>query len=193
MAAVVGDQFRSAQEQLQLVYERNTWSSDTVTDLNGRLLLKVKRPTFSATDVLITDPSSRPIVVIYHELKNFRTNWKVFREQSRDTPLLCTVRKSSRIQFSLSLDVFLASNNPDSDSSEPDFQVKKEVLGSSIEVSRGRGGAVVARAEAISLLSNTRYQISVAPGIDYVFVLSLILIVKEKEEARQTAPSSNLR
>ncbi|EFJ21452.1 hypothetical protein SELMODRAFT_417499 [Selaginella moellendorffii] len=172
MAAVVGDQFRSAQEQLQLVYERNTWSSDTVTDLNGRLLLKVKRPTFSATDVLITDPSSRPIVVIYHELKNFRTNWKVFREQSRDTPLLCTVRKSSRIQFSLSLD---------------------EVLGSSIEVSRGRGGAVVARAEAISLLSNTRYQISVAPGVDYVFVLSLILIVKEKEEARQTAPSSNLR
>ncbi|RLN39859.1 protein LURP-one-related 15-like [Panicum miliaceum] len=115
------------------------------------------------------------------------TRWKVFRGDSTSRrDLLFTVVKPSVIQLRgpTKVSVFLASNDAEQ---ACDFRITGSYHDGACAVSLGDSDTVIAKASGIdrrfsvvsALLGKNTYSVTVNPGIDYAFIVALVVILDE--------------
>jgi hypothetical protein len=112
------------------------------------------------------------------------TRWNVFRGDSTSRrDLMFTVTKPSAIPLhkSTKVSVFLASNDAEQ---VCDFRVTGSYHEGSCAVSLGDSDTVIARIDrrfsvVSALLGKNTYKVTVNPGIDYAFVVALVVILDE--------------
>ncbi|KAL0402967.1 UNVERIFIED_CONTAM: protein LURP-one-related 14 [Sesamum radiatum] len=105
--------------------------------------------------------------------------WTVHRGESSDgSDLLYTVRKSHSFQLKTRLQVFLATNLT---AQICDFRVIGSYISQSFKVYRGDTlmAEVKERFTMGGRLGNERFEARIYPGVDYAFIVSLLVILNE--------------
>ncbi|GMH28552.1 hypothetical protein Nepgr_030395 [Nepenthes gracilis] len=157
-----------------------------VTDVNGGLIFTVKGSFLAIADRrLLLDAAGNPLVTLRQKLLTAHRRWQVFRGDSSDSKdLLFSAKKSSLIQFSTKLDVFLACNNREN---VPDFQVKGAFRELRCTIYLGNTSTTIAQMHKHHNLQSIvfdkdTYGVTVSPNVDYAFVVALILVLHEINE-----------
>lgn len=161
-------------------------SDFTVTDAaTGAVVLRVDGVLFSLRRrCLLADADRRPVLTVQESAMVMNRRWKVFRGESTSRrDLLFTVVKPSAIQLwgSTKVSVFLASNDAEQAS---DFRVTGSYHDGACAVSLGDSDTVIAKIDrrfsvASALLGKNAYSVTVNAGIDYAFIVALVVVLDE--------------
>ncbi|KAM1442313.1 hypothetical protein FF1_010045 [Malus domestica] len=154
-----------------------------VTDINDKIIFKVKGVRWSRHDRrVLLDTAGYPIVTLRKKLMSAHERWQVFRGDSKDSRnLIFSAKRSSLLQFNTKLDVFLAQNTAEN---APDFRVKGSWFERSCTIYAGNSSTIIAqmhkkRTVASMLIGKDNFMVTVYPGIDYAFIVALIVILDE--------------
>ncbi|XP_004302600.1 PREDICTED: protein LURP-one-related 10-like [Fragaria vesca subsp. vesca] len=160
-----------------------THGNFVVTDVNGNTVFKVKGAHLSLRDRrVLLDAAGYPIVTFRKKLRSVHERWQVFRGDSTElSNLVFSVKMSSWIQMKTKLDVFLASNTRED---APDFQVKGSWFERSCVVYAGNSSTILAQMHKKHTVSSVlfgkdNFSVTVYPGVDYAFIVALIVILDE--------------
>lgn len=129
----------------------------------------------------ICDPFDLPVVTMRAKTLALRNVWEVYKgESSAKENLLYTVRESKYFQMKVRLDVFMASNQGD----VCNFHVKGSYASKNFKVYQG--DTVIAEVKEEKKLGDLfigteRFDVRVFPGVDYAFVVSLLVIMNSIE------------
>nr|CAB3492718.1 unnamed protein product [Digitaria exilis] len=162
-------------------------SDFAVTDAaTGALVLRVDGVLFSLRRrCLLVDADRRPVLTVQESALMLSTRWKVFRGDSTSRrDLLFTVVKPSVIQLrgSTKVSVFLASNDAEQ---ACDFRITGSYHDGACAVSLGDSDTIDRRFSVVSaLLGKNTYSVTVNPGIDYAFIVALVVILDEMHYQR---------
>ncbi|XP_062212820.1 protein LURP-one-related 15-like [Phragmites australis] len=166
-------------------------SDFAVTDAaTGALVLRVDGVLFSLRRrSVLVDADGRPVLTVQESALLLNTRWKVFRGDSTSRrDLLFTVVKPSAIQlrWSTKVSVFLASNDAEQ---ACDFRITGSYHDGACTVSLGDSDTVIAKINrrfsvVSALLGKNTYSVTVNPGIDYAFVVALVVILDEMHYQR---------
>nr|AGT16996.1 hypothetical protein SHCRBa_063_N24_R_80 [Saccharum hybrid cultivar R570] len=161
-------------------------SDFAVTDAaTGALVLRVDGVLFSLRRrCVLVDADQRPVLTVQESALMLNTRWKVFRgDSTRRRDLMFTVVKPSVIQLrgSTKVSVFLASNDAEQ---ACDFRITGSYHDGACAVSLGDSDTVIAKIDrrfsvVSALLGKNSYNATVNPGIDYAFVVALVVILDE--------------
>ncbi|EEC76413.1 hypothetical protein OsI_14068 [Oryza sativa Indica Group] len=157
-------------------------SDFTVTDAaTGAVVLRVDGVLFSLRRrCLLADADRRPVLTVQESAMVMNRRWKVFRGESTSRrDLLFTVVKPSAIQLwgSTKVSVFLASNDAEQAS---DFRVTGSYHDGACAVSLGDSDTIDRRfSVASALLGKNAYSVTVNAGIDYAFIVALVVVLDE--------------
>ncbi|EFJ27158.1 hypothetical protein SELMODRAFT_412101 [Selaginella moellendorffii] len=167
--AVVSSQFCKS-EEVALVYRRG-WRNEEVLDLTGKdhHFPEALNPDNLCSQMFLP---VRGIWYGYHA------------QQDR---MLFMLRSSSIFQISMSIDVFVGSDKEPGKNRQPDYQIKGHSFSRGIDIVRGHNQE---QAKGGSLWGRTEYTISVAPGVDIAFVVSLIAIVHDKRSSSNASSTT---
>ncbi|BBH06328.1 Protein of unknown function D [Prunus dulcis] len=108
-----------------------------------------------------------------------------FRGDSTETrDLIFSAKRSSMFQFKTKLDIFLANNIAEK---APDFRIKGSWFERSCVIYGGNSSTIVAqmhkkRTVQSVLFGKDNFMVTVYPGIDYAFIIALIVILDEINE-----------
>ncbi|XP_006650795.1 protein LURP-one-related 15-like [Oryza brachyantha] len=186
--AVVDARFCAGDEAALSVAKTLSMSGNdfTVTDAaTGAVVLRVDGVLFSLRRrCLLVDADRRPVLTVQESAMVMNTRWKVFRGESTSRrDLLFTVVKPSAIQLwgSTKVSVFLASNDAEQ---ACDFRVTGSYHDGACAVSLGDSDTVIAKIDrrfsvAGALLGKNAYSVAVNAGIDYAFIVALVVILDE--------------
>ncbi|KAK9920298.1 hypothetical protein M0R45_028856 [Rubus argutus] len=154
-----------------------------VTDVNGNTVFKVRGAHLSLRDRrVLLDAAGYPIVTLRKKLRSAHERWQVFRGDSTElSNLVFSVKQSSMVQMKTKLDVFLANNTREY---APDFKVKGSWLERSCVVYAGNSSTIIAQMHKKHTVSSVlfgkdNFMVTVYPGIDYAFIVALIVILDE--------------
>ncbi|KAH9309842.1 hypothetical protein KI387_037753 [Taxus chinensis] len=158
----------------------------TVTDSNGNVLLKVAGKVMSLHDKrLLQDAAGNPLLTMKQKMISMHRRWEAFRgDNTNYKNFSFAAKKSSMFQLKTTLDVFLAGNK---DEKVSDFRVKRSNLDQSCTVYQGnRILAEMKRkyTETNELLGKDMFAVTVEAGVDYAFIVALILILDEISKDR---------
>ncbi|CAN6291354.1 unnamed protein product [Urochloa humidicola] len=151
----------------------------------GALVLRVDGVLFSLRRrCLLVDADRRPVLTVQESALMLSTRWKVFRGDSTSRrDLLFTVVKPSVIQLRgpTKVSVFLASNDAEQ---ACDFRITGSYHDGACAVSLGDSDTVIAKIDrrfsvVSALLGKNTYSVTVNPGIDYAFIVALVVILDE--------------
>ncbi|XP_024532379.1 protein LURP-one-related 10 [Selaginella moellendorffii] len=184
--AVVSSQFCKS-EEVALVYRRG-WRNEEVLDLTGRPLFKVKHPSFvwNRDHYIVDLTTNAPLVRLRPQMfLPVRGIWYGYHAQQ--DRMLFMLRSSSIFQISMSIDVFVGSDKEPGKNRQPDYQIKGHSFSRGIDIVRGHNQE---QAKGGSLWGRTEYTISVAPGVDIAFVVSLIAIVHDKRSSSNASSTT---
>ncbi|CAM8927246.1 unnamed protein product [Rhodiola kirilowii] len=155
----------------------------SVTDSYGNSMFKIKSKFFSIRDRrVLLGPDDTPIVTFQQKILTAHRRWQVFRGDSTDpSDLLFSVKKSSLIQFSTKLDVFLASNMKETTA---DFRVSGSWFQRSCMIKMGDSNTVIAQMHkkfdaASIILDKDSFVVTVYPFVDYALIVTLVAILQE--------------
>eukprot|EP01018_Ginkgo_biloba_P000288 Gb_02701 [translate_table: standard] len=153
----------------------------TVTDYNGNAILRVDGRVLSLRDKrVLQDISGNPLVTMKAKILTIHRKWEAFRGDNSDAQnLLFSAKKSSLFQLKTSLDVFMASNTQQQ---VCDFKVKGSYLERSCTIYQGsRVIAEMKRKYTVAniLLGKDTFAVTVHPGVDFAFIVALIVILHE--------------
>ncbi|CAN6297282.1 unnamed protein product [Urochloa humidicola] len=161
-------------------------SDFAVTDADtGALVLRVDGVLFSLRRrCVLVDADRRPVLTVQESALMLSTRWKVFRGDSTSRrDLLFTVVKPSVIQLRgpTKVSVFLASNDAEQ---ACDFRITGSYHDGACAVSLGDSDTVIAKIDrrfsvVSALLGKNTYSVTVNPGIDYAFIVALVVILDE--------------
>ncbi|EER90648.1 hypothetical protein BDA96_01G040400 [Sorghum bicolor] len=161
-------------------------SDFAVTDAaTGALVLRVDGVLFSLRRrCVLVDADRRPVLTVQESALMLNTRWKVFRgDSTRRRDLMFTVVKPSVIQLrgSTKVSVFLASNDAEQ---ACDFRITGSYHDGACAVTLGDSDTVIAKIDrrfsvVSALLGKNSYSVTVNPGIDYAFVVALVVILDE--------------
>ncbi|TKV90553.1 hypothetical protein SEVIR_9G036600v4 [Setaria viridis] len=161
-------------------------SDFAVTDAaTGALVLRVDGVLFSLRRrCVLVDADRRPVLTVQESALMLNTRWKVFRGDSTSRrDLLFTVVKPSVIQLRgpTKVSVFLASNDAEQ---ACDFRITGSYHDGACAVSLGDSDTVIAKIDrrfsvVSALLGKNTYSVTVNPGIDYAFIVALVVILDE--------------
>ncbi|CAL4936703.1 unnamed protein product [Urochloa decumbens] len=161
-------------------------SDFAVTDADtGALVLRVDGVLFSLRRrCLLVDADRKPVLTVQESALMLSTRWKVFRGDSTSRrDLLFTVVKPSMIQLRgpTKVSVFLASNDAEH---ACDFRITGSYHDGACAVSLGDSDTVIAKIDrrfsvVSALLGKNTYSVTVNPGIDYAFIVALVVILDE--------------
>ncbi|KAH9309841.1 hypothetical protein KI387_037752 [Taxus chinensis] len=191
-SVMVGQQF-CAPYQIELTVQRKrltfTGGDFTVTDSNKNIVLKVGGKMMSFHDRrLLQDAAGNPLLTMKQKTLTMHCRWEAFRgDSSNDKNFAFTAKKSSVFQLKTALDVFMAGNK---DEKVSDFHVKGSYFDRSCTIYQGgRILAEMRRKYTVKnvLLGKDTFAVIVQPGVDYAFVIALIIILDEinKEGTQQ--------
>ncbi|PUZ36383.1 hypothetical protein GQ55_9G033500 [Panicum hallii var. hallii] len=166
-------------------------SDFAVTDAaTGALVLRVDGVLFSLRRrCVLVDADRRPVLTVQESALMLSTRWKVFRgDSTRRRDLLFTVVKPSVIQLRgpTKVSVFLASNDAEQ---ACDFRITGSYHDGACAVSLGDSDTVIAKIDrrfsvVSALLGKNTYSVTVNPGIDYAFIVALVVILDEMHYQR---------
>ncbi|CAI8584175.1 unnamed protein product [Vicia faba] len=182
-ATIIGPQY-CAPYQLDLtVVKKLMTTSDgnfSVTDVNGNVVFEVKGFRFTLQDRrLLLDDAGYPIITLRRKIVTMHDRWKAYRGESTDKKdLIFTLKRSSLIQFTTKLDVYLASNTK---KHVCDFKIQCSWLKQSCKVYAGESNDIVAmmHTKQSNLIGKDYCIVTVYPNVDYAFIVALIVILKK--------------
>lgn len=191
--AVVGARFCAGDAAALAVAKTLSMSGNdfNVTDsATGAVVLRVDGVLFSLRRrCLLVDADRRPVLTVQESALLMNTRWKVFRGDSTSRrDLLFTVVKPSVIQlrWSTRVSVFLASNDAEQ---ACDFRITGSYHDGACAVSLGDSDTVIAKIDrrfnvVSALLGKNTYSVTVNPGIDYAFIVALVVILDDMHYQR---------
>ncbi|XP_043817093.1 protein LURP-one-related 14 isoform X1 [Manihot esculenta] len=152
-----------------------------VLDASGNLFLQVDGfyRNFQKKRMM-RDPAGFPILTMREKVLTIRERWLVHRGESSETnDLLFTVQRSHALQMKTRLDVFLASSTNGDISN---FQVVGCYSSQSCKVYKG--DTLVAEVNhkftwGSFLDGREKFRLQVYPGVDYAFIVTLVIIFSE--------------
>lgn len=166
-------------------------SDFAVTDAaTGAPVLRVDGVLFSLRRrCVLVDADRRPVLTVQESALMLNTRWKVFRgDSTRRRDLMFSVVKPSVIQLRglTKVSVFLASNDAEQ---ACDFRITGSYHDGACAVSLGDSDTVIAKIDrrfsvVSALLGKNSYSVTVNPGIDYAFVVALVVILDEMHYQR---------
>lgn len=191
--AVIGQQF-CAPYPVELTVQKRVISFSggdfNVLDSNGNLLLAVDGRVLTVRDTrILRDKQGNLLVTLRKKLLSLHETWEAYRgEGTRQANLIFSARKSALFQLRTSLKVFLGNN------SHSDFKVKGSFFERSCTIYQGTTViAQMRRNYTVSqvLMGRDTFTVTVYPGVDYVFIVALVVILdeinKESREREATA------
>ncbi|GLJ38538.1 hypothetical protein SUGI_0785290 [Cryptomeria japonica] len=186
-SCVVAQQF-CARHPIQLTMQRkrltHTGGDFTVTDSNRNLVFKVAGKLFSLHDLrLLQDAAGNRLLTIKRKMFSLHRRWEAFRGNiSNQQSYAFAAKKSSVFQRKTALDVFMAGNR---DEKLCDFHVKGSYFDRSCTIYQGnRIVAEMKRKYTVKnvLLGKDTFLVMVQPGVDYAFIVALIVILDYMNE-----------
>ncbi|KAL5732924.1 hypothetical protein ACOSQ2_032616 [Xanthoceras sorbifolium] len=152
-------------------------------DVNGNLFLQVDGTSLAfQCKRVMRDPAGFPILTLREKALGARNRWTVHRGESSELHnLLFSVRESHALQLKTRFDVFLSSNSNEDISS---FKVVGRYSSESFGVYKGE--TLIAEVnhnftwESFCRGKET-FKVKVYPGVDYAFIVALIVIVNEND------------
>uniref|UniRef100_A0A7N1A487 Uncharacterized protein n=1 Tax=Kalanchoe fedtschenkoi TaxID=63787 RepID=A0A7N1A487_KALFE len=154
-----------------------------ITDSYGNLMFNIETKFFSLRDRrVLLSPDGRPIVTFQQKILTAHRRWQVFRgESTNPKDLLFSVKKSSVLQLSTKLDVFLASNTKET---KCDFRMSGSWFQRSCTITLGDTNMVIAQVHkkhdiASIILDKDKFVLTVYPFVDYTFMITLVAILQE--------------
>ncbi|KAJ0266229.1 hypothetical protein HA466_0002630 [Hirschfeldia incana] len=150
-----------------------------VVDLNSNVVLRVDGPhdSFSKKRVL-RDPAGYPLLTMREKLTSLHDGWTVHRGEGSDpTELMFTVKRSNALQWRARLDVFFQSHHLPGN-----FSVVGTYFDDSAKVYHSN--AVIAEVKEKTTFGGffkgkQDFVVRINPGVDYAFVVSLLVILNE--------------
>lgn len=180
--AVISHQY-CAPYPVQLTIQRKPISFSggdfKVLDSLGNLLLTVQGRAFSLRDKrILRDQAGNALLTMKRKLLSLHQMWEAYRgEETTQENLLFTARTSKVFQLRTSLNICLPGSN-----SQTDFKVKGSFFERSCTIYQGTNVIAEMRSRyTISkvLLERNKFAITLYPGVDYAFIVSLVLILHE--------------
>ncbi|GLJ38517.1 hypothetical protein SUGI_0784930 [Cryptomeria japonica] len=157
-----------------------------ITDSNGNVVFRVAGKVMSLHDRrLLQDAAGNPLLTLKQKMLSMHRRWEAFRgDNSDDKNFAFSARKSSIFQLKTALDVFMAGNR---DEKYSDFRIKGSYFDRSCTIYQGdRILAQMKRRYTITnvLLGKDTFAVLVQPGVDYAFIIALIIILDEINKDR---------
>lgn len=196
ISPVVGSQFAlpyplelTVAKKASPVYNVGDFS---ITDPNDHLLFMVSaRNESTRSKRVLLNSAGVPLLCAHRKMLSLYNRWDAFRgEQPKPNEALFSVKRSAYFQLKTSLHVFLASHKKDS---KPHFKVKGNY--SERKCTILHGSQIIAEVkrkctDANLQLEKDTFVILVHPGIDYAFIVTLILIMDEihREQDHSSIP-----
>ncbi|GLJ13713.1 hypothetical protein SUGI_0218830 [Cryptomeria japonica] len=129
---------------------------------------------------LLRNASGKPLLTLKRKLLSINNEWEVYRGETTDpAKLLLRARASYSLERKTAVKVYMAYNNDDE---QWNFIVKGDYIEREsvfyygartiAELSRKRG-------PDNEMLGRDTFQITVEPGVDYVFIMALVVILDE--------------
>lgn len=122
-----------------------------IGDVNGNMMFQVKKPGFGLhKKMILLDSSGSPVLTMKEKSMTLHNRWQVFKGGStEECDMLYTVKRSSMIQRTTKLEVFLGQNNEEKTC---DFRVKgTNWLERSCVVYAGVSDVIVAQVNSLTL------------------------------------------
>ncbi|KAL4572578.1 hypothetical protein LXL04_019358 [Taraxacum kok-saghyz] len=192
--SVIGSQF-IAPYQFDIIVDRSSRGSHVITDNNHKILFKVKscNTSFHLQRVLL-DVDDKPIVTIRQKIMTEHYRWNVFKGDSkRESDIIFTTKTPHMIQFKTGVQVFLA--NKASNKKACDFKIEGSWSKKNCTINMGDTSATIAQmykmqsSENIKFASD-KFKVTIYPGVDYAFVVTLIAIVEAMKKDEVAAAVS---
>jgi len=184
---VVGSQFCAPYHMLEFTVQkkkRNRTCSGAdlmINDSDGRLIARVDGRECSLRDKrVVRNALGEPLVTLRRKLVSINHKWEAFRGEKTDPArLLFSARTSSVLQLKTSVNVYMPYNTEEE---QWNFKVKGDYLERSSVFYYG--AQIIAelsrkRSEANQLLDKDIFLVKVHPGIDYLFIVSLLVVLDE--------------
>ncbi|XP_010524571.1 PREDICTED: protein LURP-one-related 13 [Tarenaya hassleriana] len=164
--SVVGSEFIRS-EPLDLMVE-----GDTVTDMDGNKMFKVKTPLFGLHNrrVLSHPTGESPIATMKMKVTSKHDRWLVFRGNSAED-LIFTAKRSSTLQLKTKVEVFLK-QNPAGAEGSCDFTIKGRFMKRASIICAGDSERTIAQVHE----ADHKLLVTVYPNVDYAFIVTLVLV-----------------
>nr|XP_043622538.1 protein LURP-one-related 10-like [Erigeron canadensis] len=180
--SVIGHEF-IAPYPLETKFEKYSKESLVITDINNKIILKVK-PCDSSfhRQRLLLDADDRPIVKLREKNMSEHKQWNVYRGESKaDADTIFSAKKEHALQSKkICVNVFMA--NKSNSKGEYDFRVKGNWSKRSCTVYMGDSSTSIAQMNSVQSLETKKvekdkFTVTISPNVDYVFVVALIAII----------------
>ncbi|CAI8583047.1 unnamed protein product [Vicia faba] len=179
--AIISHQYRAPATHpidLIIIKERTRGDNFTVTDINNNVIFTVKSPLVTIVTPrqhrFLYDANRNSILHLRRSLLAADDKWKAYRGESEEpNDLVFTRERSSLMQLRTKLNVFLANNS----TQVCDFTVKASLSQLTWKVYLGNSDNLVAQIEKQrgTMFSREKYMVSVAPNMDYAFIVALVV------------------
>ncbi|XP_074560576.1 protein LURP-one-related 15-like [Curcuma longa] len=160
-------------------------------DINGDVVLKGKGFFFNF-GCLLLDAAGIPLLTIEPKVFSWHQTWRVFRgESTSPNDLLFSMRKPQIFQWKDNFDVILASNAGDRAVASPcDFKIISRCKKCTICI--GESDEIIAQMHRkTAFFARDKLEVTVNPNVDYVFILSLIIVLEEIKESRRRSNAAS--
>ncbi|KAG6469790.1 protein LURP-one-related 15-like [Zingiber officinale] len=149
-----------------------------VKDTNGDVVFKAKGFRCFRDRWLLLDAAGTPLLTMKQKAYTWHARWRVFRgESTSPNDLLFSVRKPKICQWKDNFDVILATANTDQ-ATPCDFKITGRCKSCTICI--GESDEIIAQMHPKNaFFARDKLEVTVTPNVDYVFILSLIIVLRE--------------
>nr|XP_043622832.1 protein LURP-one-related 10-like [Erigeron canadensis] len=180
--SVIGHEF-IAPYPLEIKVEKHSKESLVITDINNKIILKVK-PCDSSfhRQRLLLDANDRPIVKLREKNLSEHKRWNIFRGESKaNSDMIFSTKKEHTTQTNIvCVNVYMA--NKINSKGDCDFLVKGNWSKRSCTVYMGDSSTSIAQMNAVQSLEKKKmekdkFMVTIGPNVDYAFVVALFVIL----------------
>ncbi|XVE99836.1 hypothetical protein REPUB_Repub03eG0235900 [Reevesia pubescens] len=184
---VVGDRF-CVPYTMELLVKRKIQSFSNshydVFDTTGNVLLQVDGGVWNfQRKRVMKDPAGLPVVTLREKALSWKQQWQIHQgESSERRHFLCSVQQSNALQIKNNLDVYLASRYKQDGH---DFRVSGSFTSLSFKVRKGNSTIAEVSHNFTwgSCKGKESFKVKVYPEVDYAFIVALIVIMQENDNA----------
>ncbi|KAK1430911.1 hypothetical protein QVD17_14021 [Tagetes erecta] len=189
---VIGQQF-IIPNPLEVIVETNPGGNLLVTDINHKVMLKVKQcNTTFHHQLLLLHVDNRPIAMVRNKLMSGHKRWKVYLGDSiAKSDMIFSTQAAHAIKYSkTNVHVLLANKKRKKDAW--DFMIKGSWSKRSCAIYMGDSSNIIARMRGtVEVVENTRFgkdrfTLEVYANVDYAFIVTLIAIVDATKSSTMT-------
>ncbi|KAI3810492.1 hypothetical protein L1987_20108 [Smallanthus sonchifolius] len=187
---VIGSKF-IIPNPLEVIVETNSGGSLLVTDINHKVMLKVKPcNTIFHHQLLLLHADGSPVAMVRDKLLTGHKRWKVYLGDSiAKSDMIFSTQAAHAIQSRTNVHVFLANKKRNKDAW--DFKIKGSWSKRNCTIYMGDLSNVIAQMRTMEAPENARFvkdrfMLEVFANVDYAFIVALIAIVDATKSSTMT-------